>query len=75
MTPSPHGGRSSGGADLIRTRAGALHVIYADHVLIDSDLSGFAYAEMEGTREEKAARVAGAAAEIAAAAGDDPRNK
>ena len=29
------------GADLLRTRPGALHVIYADHVLIDSDLAGF----------------------------------
>ena len=57
------------GADLIRARPGALHVIYADHVLIDSDLSGFAHAEMEETRDEKAARVAEAAAEIAAAAG------
>ena len=57
------------GADLIRTRPGALHVIYADHVLIDSDLSGFARAEMEEARDEKAASVAEAAAEIAAAAG------
>jgi nucleotide-binding universal stress UspA family protein len=57
------------GADLIRTRPGALHVIYADHVLIDSDLSGFAHAEMEEARDEKAASVAQAAAEIAAAAG------
>jgi hypothetical protein len=32
------------GADLIRTRPGALYVIYSDHVLIDSDLSGFAHA-------------------------------
>ena len=57
------------GADLIRTRPGALHVIYADHVLIDSDLSGFAHAEMEETRDAKAASVAEAAAEIAEAAG------
>ena len=57
------------GADLLRTRPGALHVIYADHVLIDSDLSGFAHAEMEQARDEKAASVAKAAAEIAAAAG------
>jgi nucleotide-binding universal stress UspA family protein len=57
------------GADLIRTRPGTLHVIYADHVLIDSDLSGFARAEMDETRDEKAASVAEAAAEIAAAAG------
>ena len=57
------------GADLIRTRPGTLHVIYADHALIDSDLSGFARAEMEQTRDERAAGVAEAAAEIAAAAG------
>ncbi len=59
----------SWGADLIRTRPGTLHVIYADHVLVDSDLSGFAHAEMEGTRDEKAARVAEVATEIATAAG------
>jgi nucleotide-binding universal stress UspA family protein len=57
------------GADLLRTRPGALHVIYADHVLIDSDLSGFGRAEMDEDRDEKAARVAEAAKEIAAAAG------
>jgi nucleotide-binding universal stress UspA family protein len=57
------------GADLLRTRPGALHVIYADHELIDSDLSGFARAEMDETRDEKAASVAEAATEIAAAAG------
>jgi nucleotide-binding universal stress UspA family protein len=57
------------GADLLRTRPGALHVVYADHVLIDSDLSGLAHSEMEDTRDEKAAGVAEAAAEIAAAAG------
>jgi nucleotide-binding universal stress UspA family protein len=55
-------------ADLLRTRPGALHVIYSDHVLIDSDLSGFARAEMDQARDEKAASVAKAAAEIAAAA-------
>jgi nucleotide-binding universal stress UspA family protein len=38
-------------------------------VLIDSDLSGFAHTEMEEDRDEKAASVAAAAAEIAAAAG------
>src|SRR6202042_2578043 len=29
------------GADLLRARPGTLHVVYADHRLIDSDLSGF----------------------------------
>jgi nucleotide-binding universal stress UspA family protein len=57
------------GADLLRTRPGALHVVYADHPLIDSDLSGFGRAEMDSDRDEKAARVAAAAKEIAAAAG------
>jgi Universal stress protein family len=57
------------GADLLRTRPGTLHVIYADHELIDSDLSGFGRAEMDADRDEEAARVAAAAAEIAAAAG------
>jgi nucleotide-binding universal stress UspA family protein len=57
------------GADLLRARAGTLHVVYADHPLIDSDLSGFAHTEMEDTRDQRAAGVAEAAAEIAAAAG------
>jgi nucleotide-binding universal stress UspA family protein len=57
------------GADLLGTRPGALHVIYADHVVIDSDLSGFGRTEMDKDRNEKAARVAEAAKEIAAAAG------
>ncbi len=57
------------GADLLRNRPGALHVIYADHVLIDSDLAGFARTEMDEDRDEKAASVAEAAKEIAAAAG------
>jgi nucleotide-binding universal stress UspA family protein len=57
------------GADLLRTRPGALHVVYADHPLLDSDLSGFGRAEMDADRDEKAARVAAAAKEIAAAAG------
>jgi nucleotide-binding universal stress UspA family protein len=57
------------GADLLRTRPGTLHVIYADHVLIDSDLSGFARTEMDEARDEKAASVAEAAKEIAATAG------
>jgi nucleotide-binding universal stress UspA family protein len=59
----------SWGVDLLSKRPGALHVIYADRVLIDSDLSGFGRAEMDEDRDEKAARVAEAAEEIAAAAG------
>ena len=57
------------GADLLRTRPGILHVVYADHALIDSDLTGFGRTEMDEDRDEKAARVAEAAKEIAAAAG------
>ncbi len=59
----------SWGADILRTRPGVLHVIYADHVLIDSDLSGFGRTEMDEGRDTKAAGVAEAAKEIAAAAG------
>jgi nucleotide-binding universal stress UspA family protein len=57
------------GADLLRTRPGTLHVVYADHELIDSDLSGFGRHEMDEARDEKAAGIAQAATEIAAAAG------
>jgi len=47
---------------------GTLHVVYSDHALIDSDLSGFAHSEMEDSREEKAASVAEAAENILAGA-------
>jgi nucleotide-binding universal stress UspA family protein len=57
------------GADLLRARPGTLHVVYADHPLIDSDLSGFGRAQMDEARDDKAAGVARAAGEIAAAAG------
>jgi nucleotide-binding universal stress UspA family protein len=57
------------GADLLRARPGTLHVVYADHPLIDSDLSGFGRAEMDEARDDKAAGVARAAGEITAAAG------
>jgi nucleotide-binding universal stress UspA family protein len=56
-------------ADLLRARPGSLHVVYSDHVLVGSDLAGFAHAEMEREREEKAEGAASAAAETAAAAG------
>jgi nucleotide-binding universal stress UspA family protein len=56
------------GADLLRARPGTLHVIYADHALIGSDLPGFAHTEMEYGRDEKAVGVAEAAAGIVAAA-------
>jgi nucleotide-binding universal stress UspA family protein len=41
-----------------------LYVVYADHALIDSDLSGFAHAEMDLARDDEAAAVAKAAADI-----------
>ncbi len=47
----------------------SLHVVYSDHVVIDSDLSGFGHAEMEENRDAQAATVAAAAAEIMTAAG------
>jgi hypothetical protein len=56
-------------AALLRARPGTLHVIYADHELVDSDLSGFGRAEMDEARDQKAASVAEAAAQIATAAG------
>jgi nucleotide-binding universal stress UspA family protein len=56
-------------ADLLKSRPGTLHVVYADHELIDSDLTGFGRADMDQDRDEKAARVAEAAKTIAAAAG------
>jgi nucleotide-binding universal stress UspA family protein len=51
------------------SQPGALHVVYSDHVVVDSDLSGFGHAEMEATRDVEAAGVAAAAAAIVAAAG------
>jgi nucleotide-binding universal stress UspA family protein len=46
-----------------------LHIVYADHLIIDSDLSGFGHAEMEAARDAEAAAVADAAAEIMTATG------
>jgi len=57
------------GADLLRARPGTLHVVYADHPIIDSDLSGLGRPEMDQARDDRAAAVASAAEEIAAAAG------
>ena len=59
----------SWGADLLRARPGTLHVVYADHPLIDSDLSGFGRPDMDEARDDKAAAVAQAAGEIAATTG------
>ena len=56
------------GANLLRAGRGTLHVIYADRVLIASDLPGFARAGMDRARDEKAARVAATAAVTGASA-------
>jgi nucleotide-binding universal stress UspA family protein len=56
-------------ARLAAARSGSLHVVYADHAVIDSDLSGFGHAEMEVARDQEAADAAKAAAEIVARAG------
>jgi nucleotide-binding universal stress UspA family protein len=65
---SPPARRALGqAAQLAAAKHEALHVVYADHVIIDSDLSGFAHAEMEATRDEEAVAVAKAAADIVAA--------
>jgi len=50
-------------------RPAVLRIVYADHVIVNSDLSGFAHAEMAAARDQEAAEVAGAAAEIAAGSG------
>jgi nucleotide-binding universal stress UspA family protein len=50
-------------------RPGILHVVYADHPQVDSDLSGFGHEEMAAARDREAAGVAAAAAGIAAGAG------
>ena len=51
------------------TRPASVHVVFADHQVIDSDLSGFAYAELAAERDQEAAAVADAAAQIMAEAG------
>jgi nucleotide-binding universal stress UspA family protein len=56
-------------ARLAATRSADLLVVYADHAIIDSDLSGFARAEMDATRDQEAAVIEQAATQIAAAAG------
>jgi len=56
-------------ARLAAARHRPLHVVYADHPVVDSDLSGFGYAEMEAVRDRKAAAVAEAAADIVGQAG------
>jgi nucleotide-binding universal stress UspA family protein len=56
-------------ARLATARHGTLHIVYADHAVVDSDLSGFGHAEMEAARDSEAAAVAQAAADIAAKEG------
>lgn len=50
-------------------RRAVLRIVYADHVIVNSDLSGFAHDEMATAQDQEAAEVAGAAAEIAAGSG------
>jgi len=59
-------------ARLATAKHEALHVVYADHVIIDSDLSGFAHAEMEEARDQEAATMAEAVAGIVAEVGVVP---
>ena len=54
---------------LLATRSGTLHVVYADHQVVDSDLAGFGYAEIAEASDKTAADAAAAAAAIAAPAG------
>jgi nucleotide-binding universal stress UspA family protein len=56
-------------ARLVAARHGTLHVVYADHAVIDSDLSGFGHAEMEAARDREAAAAEKAAADIVAETG------
>jgi len=55
-------------ARLAAARSWSLHVVYADHVRIDSDLSGFGHGEIAAARDREAAGVAEAAADILAQA-------
>jgi nucleotide-binding universal stress UspA family protein len=59
----------SGAARLPAARSGLLHIVYADRLIIDSDLSGFGHAEMEAAWDREAAGVAEAAADILAGTG------
>lgn len=54
---------------LAATRPAVLRIVYADHVIVNSDLSGFAHAEMATARDQEAAEVARAAVDIAAGSG------
>jgi nucleotide-binding universal stress UspA family protein len=56
-------------ARLAAARSGSLHVVYADHAVIDSDLSGFGHAEMEAARDREATAAEKAAADIVAETG------
>jgi nucleotide-binding universal stress UspA family protein len=53
-------------ADLLTSRPGTLHVIYADHPVLDSDLTGFGRTDMDQDRDAKAARIAQSAEQITA---------
>ena len=56
-------------AHLAAIRPVSLHVVYSDHAVLDTDLSGFAHAEMAATRDHEAAAIEQAAAQVVSAAG------
>lgn len=57
-------------ARLAASRHESLHVVYADHVALDSDLAGYAHAEIEAARDETADAMAAAATAIVGEAGE-----
>ena len=56
-TPSRPPRAALGGPAGRGARPGALHIVYADHPVVDSDLSGFAAAEMATARDTEAAEA------------------
>lgn len=58
-------------ARLAAARHESLHVVYADHVVLETDLTGYAHAAIEAARDETAEAVAEAAAAIVGATGLD----
>ncbi|WP_157436202.1 universal stress protein [Actinospica robiniae] len=57
-------------ARLATARHEPLHVVYADHVVLDSDLAGYAHAEIETARDETAEAIAAAATAIVGETGE-----
>lgn len=56
-------------AHLAAIRPVSLRVVYADRGVLDTDLSGFAHAEMTATRDQESAAIEQAAARLVGAAG------